>query len=258
MRDFYDAFYAVVDHSHTHHAFCEAVFGLDLCQHGFADMAQLALLLDVTGLNATHHALDLGCGNGMITEWLADQSGAQITGLDFIPAAIRQAQQRTATKSARLRFVVGDINHLTLRPLAFDVIISIDSLYFSDDDNATIHALNAALCPGGRMAILYSYGREPWVPREEFPVDTLAPDKTTVATALKANGLTFQTWDLTAQDYALAQRRKEVLATCKAQFEAEGTTFIYDNRMGDARGICQAIEEGLHVRYLYHVTKGDT
>ena len=257
MHDFYDAFYAAVPHSRAHHDFCTAVFGLDLCQHGFADMAQLALLLDVTGLNAMHCALDLGCGNGMITEWLADQSGAHITGLDFIPVAIRQAEERTAAKSARLNFVVGDINRLALPHRAFDVIISIDSLYFSDDYNATIHALDAALRPGGRLAILYSHGREPWVPKEEFPAASLAPDGTPLAAALRANGLTFQTWDLTTQEYALARRREEVLAACKAQFEAEGTTFIYDNRMGDARGIRQAIEEGLHVRYLYHATKGD-
>ncbi|MEZ4612266.1 MAG: hypothetical protein R2838_18805 [Caldilineaceae bacterium] len=42
--------------SRAHHDFCTAVFGLDLCQHGFADVAQLALLLDVAGLNATHCA----------------------------------------------------------------------------------------------------------------------------------------------------------------------------------------------------------
>jgi hypothetical protein len=29
--------------------------------------------------------------------------------------------------------------------------------------------------------------------------------------------------------------------------------FIYENRMGDAQGISQFIEEGMHARYLYHV-----
>lgn len=36
------------------------------------------------------------------------------------------------------------------------------------------------------------------------------------------------------------------------QFEAEGTPFIYENRMGDTEGVRRAIEEGLHRRYLYH------
>ncbi len=50
MKDFYTAFYAATEHSQAHHVFCERVFGMDLCQHGFADMAQLELLLQVTRL----------------------------------------------------------------------------------------------------------------------------------------------------------------------------------------------------------------
>jgi hypothetical protein len=29
--------------------------------------------------------------------------------------------------------------------------------------------------------------------------------------------------------------------------------FIYDNRLGDAEGIRQAIEDGLQARYFYHI-----
>jgi hypothetical protein len=52
--------------------------------------------------------------------------------------------------------------------------------------------------------------------------------------------------------YILAQRRKAVLAELRPLFEAEGNAFIHANRMGDANGISQAIEDGLHARYLYH------
>ena len=101
------------------------------------------------------------------------------------------------------------------------------------------------------MAFFYSYGREPWVPVEEFPKDALPPDKTPLAVALQENGLSFCTWDLTPQDHALAIRRKQVLEELKPMFEAEGNLFIYENRLGDAEGIRQAIEAGLHARYLY-------
>ena len=253
MKDFYNAFYSATEHSQAHHAFCERVFGKDLCQHGFTNLEQLELLIQVTRLSSAQRALDLGCGNGMIAEYLSDCTGAHITGLDYIPQAISQAQQRTATKSERLAFIVGDINQLELPSSVFDVILSIDSMYFSKDYTATLRELKAALRPSGQMAIFFSHGREPWVPKDEFPKETLPPDKTPLADALKANDLTFQTWDLTLQEYELAQRRKEVLAELKPQFEIEGTLFIYENRMGDADGISQAIEKGLHARYLYHV-----
>ena len=251
MKDFYEAYYAATEHSQAHHLFCERVFGMDLCQHGFADLEQLDLLLRVTRLRAGQHGLDLGCGNGLIAEYLSDRSGAQFTGLDYIPQAISQAKKRTAIKSKRLAFVVGDINHLELSPASFDVILSIDSIYFSEDYVATLRQLKNALRPGGQMAFLYSHGREPWVPVEQFRKETILPDRTPLAESLRANDLTFRTWDLTQQEYELAQKRKRVLTELKPQFDAEGTTFIYENRMGDAEGISQAIEAGLHARYLY-------
>ncbi len=253
MKDFYTAFYSVTEHSPAHHAFCERLFGKDLCQHGFADLAQLHLLLEVTGLGPQHHALDLGCGSGLITEYLSDYTGAHLTGLDYIPDAIHQAQERTRMKSDHLAFIVGDINRLTLAANAFDVILSIDTIYFSENYPATIKDLKAALKPVGQMAFLYSYGREPWVPVDKFPREKLPPGKTPLAEALVANDLAFRTWDLTQQDYVLAQRRRQILAELKPQFEAEGAMFICENRLGDANGVSQAIEQGLHARYLYHV-----
>ncbi len=253
MKDFYERFYAAVGHSQAHHAFCERVFGKDLDQHGFADIGQLQLIMQVTHMGPSDRIFDLGCGTGLIAEYISDCTGSHVTGLDYAPEAIRRAQERTAAKSNRLAFMVGDINRLELPDQAFDVILSIDSIYFSEDYGATIRALKKALRPGGQMAILYSHGREPWVPKEDFPKETLPAGKTPLAEALRANALAFQTWDLTHQDHVLAQLRKEVLAALKPQFEAEGTLFIYENRMGDAQGVSQAIEDGLHARLLYHV-----
>lgn len=257
MKDFYNAYYLATEHSQAHHIFCERVFGRDLCQHGFADLEQLGLLMQVTQLGVGHRALDLGCGNGMIAEYLSDCTGAHISGLDYITRAISQAQQRTAMKADRLAFMVGDLNRLELPGSAFNVVLSIDTMYFSEDYTATLRELKRALRSGGQMAIFFSHGREPWVPEEEFSKETLPPEKTPLADALRANGLAFRTWDLTRQDYELAQRRIAVLTELEPQFEAEGARFIYDNRMGDAKGFSQAIEAGLHARYLYHVQLAD-
>ena len=185
MREFYDKFYAATVTGQAHAEFCEHVFRRNLCQHGFADMAQLDAILDVTPLGPGRHALDLGCGNGMIAEYLSDRSGAHVTGLDYVPEAVRQAGTPTAAKHDRLSFIVGDINALDLQAGAHDTVISIDSIYFSHNTARTIGQLCAALRPGGQMAFLY-------------------------------------------------ENR-------------------YENRLGDAHGVSQAIEEGLQRRYLYLV-----
>ncbi|MFZ6030654.1 MAG: class I SAM-dependent methyltransferase [Chloroflexota bacterium] len=253
MKDFYNAFYTALEHSQAHHLFCERVYGKDLSQHGFVDMEQLELLLKVTQLHPGQRALDLGCGDGRMAEYLSDRSGAHFTGLDYIPQAIEQARQRTAAKAERLDFIVGDINHLDLPPATFDLILLADTLYFSEDYAATLAALKTALKPGGQMAIFFSYGREPWVPLDQFPKERLPADQTPLAAALNANGLSFQTWNLTSQDYAQALRRRAALDGLKPLFEAENALFIYENRLGDSEGIRQAIEDGLHARYLYLV-----
>lgn len=251
MRDFYEHFYAAIEQSQAHAAFCERVFGRNLGQHGFADMEQVDALIAVAQPGPNSRLLDLGCGDGRIAEYISDLTGAHVTGLDYIPAAVERARRRTAAKADRLTFVVGDMNALDLPSAAFDTIVSIDTIYFSDEYARTIRQLLDALRPDGALAILYAHGREPWVPVEEFPAQTLPPDCTPLAQALAANGLSFQTWEFTAADYRLALRRMDVLTELRPQFEAEGNLFIYENRMGDARGISQAIEMKLQRRYLY-------
>lgn len=251
MRDFYEHFYRAMNHSRTHGLFCERAFGRNLCQHGFADMAQIAALIAAMQPSPQHHLLDLGCGNGMIAEYISDYSGAQVTGLDYVPEAIRQAQTRTAPKADRLSFLVGDINALDLPPAAFDAILAIDTIYFSNDYSATIRQLVAALRPGGCLVFFYTYGWEPGISIADFPREMLAPDQTPLAVALQANGLTFTTQDFTEEDYRLAQLRKQVLTELQAAFIDEDILFIYENRMGEANGISQGIELGLHRRYLY-------
>ncbi len=250
MREFYERFYAKVPSSPVHAFFCQRAFGLDLGQHGFADLAQLGALVEATDMRAGQWVLDLGCGDGRITEYLSDRTGAHLTGLDYISEAIRLARERTADKAGHLAFVVGDLNALDLPARHFDVILSIDTIYFSQNYARTIGQLVEALHPGGRMAFLYSYGWEPPAPPEAFDATTLAPDRTPLAEALRANGLGFHTQDWTATDCRLARSRRRLLEELEPQFRAEGLDFVYENRMGEAQGIARGCDLGLHRRYL--------
>ena len=66
MFDFYTCFYQAVASSAANAEYCERVYGRNLCQHGFADLAHLDHLIQVSGISAGTRVLDLGCGNGMI------------------------------------------------------------------------------------------------------------------------------------------------------------------------------------------------
>ncbi len=90
-RDFYDRAQA----SKAHSQFCESVYGLDLCQEGQMDMDAVHDLLDRLNLKKGQHVLDLGCGVGGISEYISDQTGAVVTGLDYSSTAITVARART-------------------------------------------------------------------------------------------------------------------------------------------------------------------
>lgn len=256
MRAFYEQFYTLLPTSPSYGRFCEAAFGANLGQHGFADMGQLHALLATLQLSRKDHLLDLGCGNGQLAEYMAAYTGAEVTGLDYIAPAIAQAQARTAATAERLHFVIGDLNALDLPAATFDAIVAIDTIYFSNNYTTTVRQLIAALRPHGQLAFFYSYGWGPWLARADFAIDTLMPDRTPLAVALQSNGLTFTAQDFTQQDYQLAVRRKALLAAQEPDFAAEGLLFLYNNRLAECNGIMQAHELGLHRRYLYHATTG--
>jgi SAM-dependent methyltransferase len=241
MWFWYDAFYKATRTSMAYATLCERTFARNLTQHGFADMVQLGKLLEVTALGAQNRVLDLGCGSGAMAEYISDVTGAHVTGVDYIPEAIRQARERTADKRHRLAFRVGYLGALDLPLHGYDTLISIDTLYFTDDLEGTIERLRALLVPGGQMGIFYSHGVSPGTPIETFSRDTLPADNTPLARALRANALQFRAWDYTAADYRHAQLKEQVTEELRAEFEAEGNLFLYRNRHGEAQGVKKGV-----------------
>ncbi|MCW5853334.1 MAG: class I SAM-dependent methyltransferase [Anaerolineae bacterium] len=253
MLDWYTRYYQVVLDSRANALYCERLAGRNLYQHDFTEMADLDRLIEVTGMSEGQRVLDLGCGNGFITEYLSDQSGACCTGLDFIPEAIRQAEERTRAKRDRLRFQEGDMARLDFPPASFDILIAVDTLYFTELIQ-TIGEMKRVLAPGGQMALFYAHGWVPWESLDAFPRDSTLPDRTPLALALQAHGLAYRTWDYTQADYAHAQRKQRIAEDLRDAFEAEGNLFLYENHQGEAVGVQRAIEANAHTRYLYHVT----
>jgi 2-polyprenyl-3-methyl-5-hydroxy-6-metoxy-1,4-benzoquinol methylase len=77
--------------------FCKKVYGRNLCQFNMFDEEQLQKLLTELNLNNTHIVLDLGCGNGLISEYISDLTGAKVIGIDYAGGAIKEAQKLTWT-----------------------------------------------------------------------------------------------------------------------------------------------------------------
>ena len=76
--------------------------------------------------------LDLGCGSGFWAVGLA-QRGWQVTGVDFVPKALRRAGDRARQAGVELRLVHGDVTKLGASAVGSDYPLLLDFGIFHDE-----------------------------------------------------------------------------------------------------------------------------
>jgi 1-acyl-sn-glycerol-3-phosphate acyltransferase len=97
--------------------------------------------------------LDLGCGYGIATHWLAQfTDGRSFLGLDYDENKIRVAR-RTAPDSQRIKFESADILHCDYP--ACDTILLLDVLHYwtPEKQQLILDKVRQALRPGGRLIL---------------------------------------------------------------------------------------------------------
>ena len=127
----------------------------------------------------TGRALDLGCGTGTTTVYMASNSW-QVTGVDFVPRAIRTARAKAAAARMSVAFLVGDVTRLHELPIepGFDLLF----------DQGCFHSLAEAAQPAyareitrmarsGATYLLYAFGRQPERRRRRFFPKGVTPDE---------------------------------------------------------------------------------
>lgn len=124
-----------------------------------AAAAQIAAIFDRTAerLGKPGRALDLGCGRGGWSRELA-RRGWEVTGVDLVPGAIRQARRRAAAEGLALRFVQGDITRLSPGALGtgFDFIWDFGAEHALGPEElvATGRGVTALAAPGAELVIM--------------------------------------------------------------------------------------------------------
>lgn len=227
----YEEFFGEATHSAAYARLCERLYGRNLCQAGFSDMAQLDAMLEILALNDYSRVLDLGCGAGMLAEYIADSTGAHVTGIDYSPTAIAEAQARTAAKRHRLSFRLGNLDELLLPARSFDALIAIDSLYMPNDLDRTLAQMQLILRPGGQLTAFYSHG----VAAGREAREGLRPAGTPLGQALQRAGLRYETQDWSAETYRLLQRKRLIAEEMRAEFAAEGRLFLYEHLVAESQ-----------------------
>ena len=166
-----------------------------------------------------------------------------VTGLDDAAAAVA----RTPTKRDRLRFARGNFNALDYPEGSFDVIVSLDTLYWASDLQATLSALVGMLKPGGRLAVFMNHHIA-----EGEPAAKLAAVHNPFAKAADAIGLPFQAFDHSEAICAFWQRNYAAATDLQPTFEAEGNGFIAESLIRESvEEYLPDVEAGRIARSLY-------
>ena len=103
---------------------------------------------------APRTALELGCGVGRFSRYLAEQ-GVRATGVDFSPVAIAKARELAVQGGVQPEFLVGDVTHLEALRGPFDVSFDVGCFHCLDarGQRAYVSEVSRLLKPGGTHLI---------------------------------------------------------------------------------------------------------
>jgi SAM-dependent methyltransferase len=115
-------------------------------------------------------ALDLGCGSGLWAVELAKR-GWQVTGVDFVPKAVRRARERAQQAGVDLRLVEGDATKLGATEVGSGFQLFVDFFLFHDEltDEQRVamgREVTAIAAPGATLLVTaWAPGRRGPLPR---------------------------------------------------------------------------------------------
>jgi ubiquinone/menaquinone biosynthesis C-methylase UbiE len=108
------------------------------------DMAALA--------SRGNHVLDIGCGTGLVTRYVADRVGrdGRTVGLDPTPFMLQRA--RTAsTRYPTIEWMEGAAEKIPFPDESFDVVVSNQGWQYLTDRTAAFREMHRVLKPGGTL-----------------------------------------------------------------------------------------------------------
>lgn len=117
----------------------------------FTDWATVALMLESVALEPGARVLDVGCGAGWTSVFLAE-SGYDVLGIDIVPASIELARERAERWGVPARFEVADMEELPPGE-RLDAALVYDALHHSRRQRDVLRSVAARIRPGGWLLL---------------------------------------------------------------------------------------------------------
>ena len=103
-----------------------------------------------------HRVLDIACGEGRNSVWLA-QRGCDVLGIDVSPLALKKAQRLAENKGVNVEFRLADVCDWQWNPATFDAVVCIFIQFAAPSERTRLfEGIETALKPGG-VVVLQGY-----------------------------------------------------------------------------------------------------
>ncbi|MEM7770591.1 MAG: methyltransferase domain-containing protein [Cyanobacteria bacterium P01_A01_bin.37] len=155
IQEFYDAssgLWEQVWGEHMHHGY----YGQDGKIPKNRYQAQVDLIEELLAwgnVTPAHNILDVGCGIGGTTLYLAEKFNAMATGITLSPVQANRARERATACNRSAHFEVADALAMPFEDASFDLVWSLESGEHMPDKAQFMNECCRVLKPGGRFVM---------------------------------------------------------------------------------------------------------
>ena len=160
IREFYDASSGLWEQiwgEHMHHGYYGrgGTYKLDRRQAQIELIEELLVWAGYDQHHAPQNIIDVGCGIGGSTLYLAQKFGSQATGITLSPVQVSRAKERAteAVLDNRLRFEVANALDMPFPDHTCDLVWSLESGEHMPDKTKFLAECYRVLKPGGKMIL---------------------------------------------------------------------------------------------------------
>jgi SAM-dependent methyltransferase len=168
--------------------------------------AERQMTMDRLAIEPGDAVLDVGCGTGNYTRYLAAATGnGLVVGIDASEAMVAGAARRGG--ASNLTYLRGDASELPFRDGQFDAVCCVGVLHMLDRPQAALEEMVRVLAPRGRLVVVATCARKAGEDRNRHGITIFGREELTGA--LAESGLQVDQLVLRRAQFVTGRRKGE-------------------------------------------------